>query len=54
MINLRQIAKNEQAIEMMSNKHGDKSIQLCNSCSEKVSGLSVSEDTDTYEVEEIE
>lgn len=43
----------EQAIEMMLNKHGDKSIHLCSSCERKVSGLAVSEDTDSYEVEEI-
>lgn len=43
----------EQAIEMMFNKHADESVYLCSSCEEKVSGLSVSEDTDSYEVEEI-
>ena len=43
----------EQAIEMMFNKHGDESISLCSYCSKKVGGLSVSEDTDGYEVEEI-
>lgn len=43
----------EHAIEMMFNKHGDESIDLCYSCEEKVSGLVVSEDTDSYEVEEI-
>ena len=43
----------EQAIEMMLNKHGGKSIHLCNSCEEKASGLDVSEETDSYEVEEI-
>lgn len=42
-----------QAKEMMCDKHGDMSIDLCCRCSEKVSGLAVSEDTDTYEVEEI-
>lgn len=43
----------EQAIEMMLNKHGDKSINLCAHCEDKVSGLTVSEDIDSYEVEEI-
>ena len=43
----------EQAIEMMLNKHGDKSIHLCANCENKVSGLAVSEDTDSYEVGEI-
>lgn len=43
----------EQAIEMMFDKHGDESINLCSQCSQKVGGLSVSEDTDNYEVEEI-
>lgn len=43
----------EQAIEMMFNKHGDESIALCTHCSKKVGGLSVSEDTDSYEVEEV-
>lgn len=47
-------AKNEeQAKEMMRDKWGDKSINLCSSCSSKVSGLTVSEDTDMYDVEEI-
>lgn len=44
----------EQAIEMMFNKHGDESVHLCSSCERKVSGLAVSEDTDSYEVEEID
>lgn len=43
----------EQAIEMMFNKHVDESVHLCSSCERKVSGLAVSEDTDSYEVEEI-
>lgn len=43
----------EQAKEMMFNKHGDESVYLCSSCEEKVSGFAVSEDTDSYEVEEI-
>lgn len=43
----------ERAIQMMFNKHGDESINLCAYCENKVSGLSVSEDTDSYEVEEI-
>lgn len=43
----------EQAKEMMCEKWGDKSITLCSSCSRKVDGLSVSEDTDMYDVEEI-
>lgn len=43
----------EQAIEMMLNKHGDESIHLCVHCGNKVCGLTVSEDTDSYEVEEI-
>ena len=42
----------EQAIEMMLNKHGDESINLCASCEQKVTGLTVSEDIDNYEVEE--
>lgn len=48
------LAENEeQAKEMMRDKHGDESISLCSRCAEKVGGLSVSEDTDTYETEEI-
>lgn len=43
----------EQTIEMMFNKHGDESVYLCASCERKVSGLTVSEDTNSYEVEEI-
>ena len=43
----------EQAIEMMFNKHGDESIHLCINCENKVSGLAVSEDTISYEVEEM-
>lgn len=43
----------EQAIQMMFNKHGDESINLCAYCENKVSGLAVSEDIDSYEVEEI-
>lgn len=43
----------EQAKEMMLDKYGDMSIQLCAHCSDKVSGLSVSEDTDNYEIEEL-
>ena len=39
--------------EADSDKHGDESVYLCSSCEEKVSGLAVSEDTDSYEVEEI-
>ena len=46
MTNLKQIVKNRH-------KHGDESVYLCSSCEEKVSGLAVSEDTDSYEVEEI-
>ena len=48
-------ADNEQrAKEMMCDKYGDMSIDLCHRCSDKVGGLSVSEDTEVYEVEEIE
>lgn len=43
----------EQAKEMMMEKHGDETIDLCVQCSRKASGLAVSEDTDSYEVEEI-
>ena len=43
----------EQAKEMMFSKHGDGSVHLCSSCERKVSGLAVSEDTDSYEVEEM-
>lgn len=43
----------EQAKEMMQSKWGDVTIGLCHRCSEKISGLSVSDDTETYEVEEI-
>ena len=43
----------EQAMEKMQDKWGDRSIDLCFKCSEQVSGLTVSEDMDTYEVEEI-
>lgn len=38
---------------MMMEKHGDETIDLCVQCSRKASGLAVSEDTDSYEVEEI-
>ena len=44
----------QQAKEMMRDKYGDMSITLCLKCSDKVDGLSVSEDPNTYEVEEIE
>lgn len=43
----------EEAKEIMLEKWGDKSIPLCSKCSDMVSGLAVSEDTDMYEVEEI-
>ena len=43
----------EQAKEMMCDKYGDMSIDLCVNCAEKVEGLSVSEDVDTYEVSEV-
>lgn len=43
----------EQALEMMFNKHGGESVHLCSSCEGKASGLTVSEDIDDYEVEEI-
>ena len=43
----------EEAKEIMRDKYGDMSIDLCARCSDKVGGLSVSEDTDMYEVEEI-
>ena len=43
----------KQAIEMMLNKHGDESVHLCAHCEDKVVGLAVSEDIDSYEVEEI-
>ena len=38
---------------MMFNKHGDESIHLCSSCARELSRLAVSEDIDSYEVEEI-
>ncbi|SEU09364.1 hypothetical protein SAMN05443270_3086 [Lacrimispora sphenoides] len=43
----------EQAKEMMCDKYGDMSITLCAHCSTKIDGLSVSENTEDYEVEEI-
>lgn len=43
----------EEAKEIMLEKWGDKSIPLCSKCSNMVGGLSVSEDTDMYETEEI-
>lgn len=43
----------EEAKKIMCDEYGDKSIDLCVSCSRKVGGLSVSEDIDMYEVEEI-
>lgn len=43
----------EEAKQLMCDRYGDKSIDLCASCSRKVAGLSVSEDVDMYEVEEI-
>lgn len=47
-------AENEElAKDMMMKKHGDETIDLCVQCSKKVAGLAVSEDTDSYEVEEI-
>lgn len=49
------IAESEdEAIEKMCDKYGDRSIVLCANCSNKVSGLSVSEDTEMYEAEELE
>lgn len=43
----------EQAKDMMCDKYGDMPITLCASCSQKIDGLSVSENTDDYEVEEL-
>lgn len=43
----------EEAKEIMRGKWGDRSIGLCAKCSQKVSGLAVSEDTDMYETEEV-
>lgn len=44
----------EEAKEIASEKYGDKSIHLCVTCSNTVGDLSISEDPDMYEVEEIE
>lgn len=43
----------EQAKEIMMQKHGDESITLCSRCSHLVSGLAVSENTEDYETEEL-
>lgn len=43
----------EEAKEIMLDKYGDQEIHLCSYCAGKVSGLVVSEDTDSYEVEEM-
>ena len=42
----------EEAKEIMNEKYGDAAIPLCVSCSQIVSDLAVSEDIDTYMVEE--
>lgn len=44
----------EEAKEMMCDKYGDKSINICSQCSEKVFGLSVVEDIDEYEIEDMD
>jgi hypothetical protein len=44
----------KQAKEMMRDKYGDISINLCSSCSTKFSGLSISEEIESYEVYEVE
>lgn len=41
----------EDAKELACEKYGDRSIILCSYCVDKVGGLSISEDPDTYEVE---
>lgn len=43
----------EQAKEMMQKKHGDEQISLCPQCGKIIGRLTVSEDTDSYETEEI-
>lgn len=43
----------EEAREKMCDKYGDMSITLCHSCSKQVDGLTVSENSEDYEVEEI-
>lgn len=43
----------EQAKEIMLEKYGDKSIPLCSRCANMVNGLSVSEDIDMYDTEEL-
>ena len=42
----------EEAREIAQERYGDRSISLCEHCSETVQGLTISEDSDTYEVEE--
>lgn len=44
----------EEAKEIASGKYGDNPICLCATCSNTVGDLSISEDPDMYEVEEIE
>lgn len=44
----------EQAKEMMQEKHGGRNITLCYSCSQEVDGITVSEEIDTYDVEKID
>ena len=44
----------EEAKEIANEKYGDQSVHLCSSCSNLVEDLSVLEDPDTYEVEEID
>ena len=41
----------EESKEIASEKFGDRSIMLCSRCAGEVSGLSISEDPDTYETE---
>ena len=44
----------EDAKELACEKYGDRSIILCSHCIDKVDGLSISEDPDTYEVEPLD
>lgn len=43
----------EEAREIACEKYGDRDITLCYSCSDKVNELSITGDSDSYEVENI-
>ena len=43
----------EEAKEIACEEYGDMGIELCSHCADKINGLTISENTDFYDTEEI-